>query len=322
MTIKELILENDNFAKSEEAFEIYKESCELNVLNAWIECQEHKAFSGTSAFTEADDTALSAAKEKAEAKEEALHKKIWERIKNTAIRVWNAILKIINKILREFGVMHMPVLSKEQRENIFKRGELSDIIQDVISKIYTRYSNIPHHDTVNTTFMGDPGTRNIADKLAAENSPAMKKMAALQIAYFLTGQKEIIAPTIFTVKVNSKSKKVSHSNLYDSIMNNDISNLSIDKILGMNEPYHKYTIDDFEMVSKELNNMISEMNDSEVVQKKGLDPKTLDIVIKLLNRDLKIITTISLIESYLKELGDKLKHNNFIEEDKKFIVND
>ena len=34
MTIKELILENDNFAKSEEAFEIYKESAELNVLKA------------------------------------------------------------------------------------------------------------------------------------------------------------------------------------------------------------------------------------------------------------------------------------------------
>ena len=35
MTIKELILENDNFAHSEEAFEIYKENAELNVLNAY-----------------------------------------------------------------------------------------------------------------------------------------------------------------------------------------------------------------------------------------------------------------------------------------------
>ena len=71
MTIKELILENDNFAHSDEAFEIYKENAELNVLNAWIECQQHKAFSGTTMFTESEDNAVEEAEKKAEAKEDS-----------------------------------------------------------------------------------------------------------------------------------------------------------------------------------------------------------------------------------------------------------
>ena len=127
MTIKELILENDNFAHSEEAFEIYKESCELNVLNAWIECQEHKAFTNCDMFTEADDNALSAAKEKAASKEEALHKKIWDKIKTIAKRVWDAILKLIDKILRTFGVMRMPALSDEQKNALLNGKYVFDV---------------------------------------------------------------------------------------------------------------------------------------------------------------------------------------------------
>ena len=147
MTIKELILENDNFAHSEEAFEIYKESAELNVLNAWIECQEHKAFTNCDVFTEADDDALASAKEKAEVKEETLYKKILNGIKKTASKIWNAILKIIDKIIGVFRNKKDGDLSKvsEETEKLFmKTDTFKKLVRKSIDRIVNIYKNIPY----------------------------------------------------------------------------------------------------------------------------------------------------------------------------------
>ena len=310
MTIKELILENDNFAHSEEAFEIYKESAELSVLNAWIECQEHKAFSGTSVFTEADDTALDAAKEKASAKEEALHKKIWDRIKTTAKKVWNAILKIINKILRVFGAMHMPVLSKEQKEALLK-GEwsLQSEVKNIRQNIAGQYLTISHVKADSFTALADRGTRKIANAIAGDNAPKVQLMAATQIAYFLTGQKELIAPSITMalawVKTGNITKFKSLPYMLSILAGKEITE---EEIIAKHKAYRTYEVEDLEKSIEDIQKDIDELTNGahKLLGNVNVAGEAVNMMINLLNRDLKIVTAMATIQGYLKSLGEKI----------------
>ena len=310
MTIKELILENDNFAHSEEAFEIYKESCELNVLNAWIECQEYKAFDSTSVFTEADDTALDAAKEKASAKEEALHKKIWNTIKTTAKKVWNAIIKIINKILRMFGVMKTPVLSDAQKEALLK-GEwsLQSEVHDVLLDIVTQYKSISHITNDSFTNLGDRGTRKLATAIAGKDASKVQMMAATQIAYFLTGQKEIIAPSVTMalawVKTGNITKFKSLPYMFSILAGKEITE---EEIIAKHKAYRTYEVEDLEKSIEHIQKDIDELANGEykLFANVNVAGEAVNMMINLLNRDLKIVTAMATIQGYLKSLGEKI----------------
>ena len=310
MTIKELILENDNFAHSEEAFEIYKESCELNVLNAWIECQEHKAFSGTSVFTEADDTALDAAKEKASAKEEALHKKIWDRIKTTAKKVWNAIIKIINKILRVFGVMKTPTLSNEQKEALLKgEGSLHHQVVGTIAKIAYQYKSISHITNDSFTNLGDRGTRKLATAIAGKDAAKIEMMAATQIAYFLTGQKELIAPSITMalawVKTGNITKFKSLPYMFSILAGKEITE---EEIIAKHKAYRTYEVEDLEKSIEHIQKDIDELTNGahKLLGNVNVAGEAVNMMINLLNRDLKIVTAMATIQGCLKSLGEKI----------------
>ena len=310
MTIKELILENDNFAHSEEAFEIYKESCELNVLNAWIECQEHKAFDSSKVFTEADDTALDAAKEKASAKEEALHKKIWDRIKTTAKKVWNAIIKIINKILRIFGVMKTPTLSNEQKEALLK-GEwsLQSKVHDVLLDIVTQYKSISHVTDDSFTNLGDRGTRKLATAIAGKDASKVQMMAATQIAYFLTGQKELIAPSITMalawVKTGNITKFKSLPYMFSILAGKEITE---EEIIAKHKAYRTYEVEDLEKSIEHIQKDIDELVNGEykLLANVNVAGEVVNMMINLLNRDLKIVTAMATIQGCLKSLGEKI----------------
>ena len=310
MTIKELILENDNFAHSEEAFEIYKESCELNVLNAWIECQEHKAFSGTSVFTEADDTALDAAKEKASAKEEALHKKIWNTIKTTAKKVWNAIIKIINKILRIFGVMKTPTLSNEQKEALLKgEGSLHHQVVGTIAKIAYQYKSISHITNDSFTNLGDRGTRKLATAIAGKDAAKIEMMAATQIAYFLTGQKELIAPSITMalawVKTGNITKFKSLPYMFSILAGKEITE---EEIIAKHKAYRTYEVEDLEKSIEHIQKDIDELTNGahKLLGNVNVAGEAVNMMINLLNRDLKIVTAMATIQGCLKSLGEKI----------------
>ena len=311
MTIKELILENDNFAHSEEAFEIYKESCELNVLNAWIECQEYKAFDSTSVFTEADDTALDAAKEKASAKEEALHKKIWDRIKTTAKKVWNAIIKIINKILRVFGVMKTPTLSNEQKEALLK-GEwsLQSKVHYVLLDIVTQYKSISHVTDDSFTNLGDRGTRKLATAIAGKDASKVQMMAATQIAYFLTGQKELIAPSVTMALNHANSGVMTKIKALPYMIEIGRGNKEITEelVVAKQKAYRTYDIKDLEGATNSLKKIIEdiEKNNSLIPGGFQLSPDAVKMYTNLLNRDLKIFTSLAVIQGYLKSLGEKI----------------
>ena len=310
MTIKELILENDNFAHSEEAFEIYKESCELNVLNAWIECQEYKAFSGTSVFTEADDTALDAAKEKASAKEEALHKKIWDTIKTTAKKVWNAIIKIINKILRIFGVMKTPTLSNEQKEALLKgEGSLHHQVVGTIAKIAYQYKSISHITNDSFTNLGDRGTRKLATAIAGKDAAKIEMMAATQIAYFLTGQKELIAPSITMalawVKTGNITKFKSLPYMLSILAGKEITE---EEIIAKHKAYRTYEVEDLEKSIEHIQKDIDELTNGahKLLGNVNVAGEAVNMMINLLNRDLKIVTAMAQIQGCLKSLGEKI----------------
>ena len=312
MTIKELIMENDNFAHSEEAFEIYKESAELNVLNAWIECQEHKAFDSSSVFTENDDNALSAAKEKASAKEEALHKKIWDKIKKAATRVWNAMLKIINKILRVLGVMRMPTLSKEQKEALLK-GEwsLQSEASTLISNISQQYTGIPHVTADSFTALGDRGTRKIANVLAGKDASKVQIMAATQVAYFLTGQKDLIAPTIIASMEMINGKGIVTIARDGLVLNRILMNPpegGAKKVVDDRKAYSAYTPKNLENAQSVINTSIEAMQHiaNTINGLPGQSAPGLNLVIEILNRDLKIATAMAVIQGYLKSFGDKV----------------
>ena len=310
MTIKELILENDNFAHSEEAFEIYKESCELNVLNAWIECQEHKAFDSTRVFTEADDTALDAAKEKASAKEEALHKKIWNTIKTTAKKVWNAIIKIINKILRVFGVMKTPTLSNEQKEALLK-GEwsLQSKVHDVLLDIVTQYKSISHITEDSFTALGDRGTRKLATAIAGKDASKVQMMAATQIAYFLTGQKELIAPSVTIalawVKTGNITKFKSLPYILSILAGKEITE---EEIIAKHKAYRTYEVEDLEKSIEHIQKDIDELTNGahKLLGNVNVAGEAVNMMINLLNRDLKIVTAMATIQGCLKSLGEKI----------------
>ena len=310
MTIKELILENDNFAHSEEAFEIYKESCELNVLNAWIECQEYKAFDSTSVFTEADDTALDAAKEKASAKEEALHKKIWDKIKNTAKKVWNAIIKIINKILRIFGVMKTPTLSNEQKEALLKgEGSLHHQVVGTIAKIAYQYKSISHITNDSFTNLGDRGTRKLATAIAGKDAAKIEMMAATQIAYFLTGQKELIAPSITMalawVKTGNITKFKSLPYMFSILAGKEITE---EEIIAKHKAYRTYEVEDLEKSIEHIQKDIDELTNGayKLLGNVNVAGEAVNMMINLLNRDLKIVTAMATIQGCLKSLGEKI----------------
>ena len=310
MTIKELILENDNFAHSEEAFEIYKESCELNVLNAWIECQEYKAFDSTSVFTEADDTALDAAKEKASAKEEALHKKIWDRIKTTAKKVWNAIIKIINKILRVFGVMKTPVLSDAQKEALLKgEGSLHHQVVGTIAKIAYQYKSISHITNDSFTNLGDRGTRKLATAIAGKDAAKIEMMAATQIAYFLTGQKELIAPSITMalawVKTGNITKFKSLPYMLSILAGKEITE---EEIIAKHKAYRTYEVEDLEKSIEHIQKDIDELTNGahKLLGNVNVAGEAVNMMINLLNRDLKIVTAMAQIQGCLKSLGEKI----------------
>ena len=310
MTIKELILENDNFAHSEEAFEIYKESCELNVLNAWIECQEHKAFDSSSVFTEADDTALDAAKEKASAKEEALHKKIWDRIKTTAKKVWNAIIKIINKILRVFGVMKTLTLSNEQKEALLKgEGSLHHQVVGTIAKIAYQYKSISHITNDSFTNLGDRGTRKLATAIAGKDAAKIEMMAATQIAYFLTGQKELIAPSITMalawVKTGNITKFKSLPYMFSILAGKEITE---EEIIAKHKAYRTYEVEDLEKSIEHIQKDIDELANGEykLLANANVAGEAVNMMINLLNRDLKIVTAMATIQGCLKSLGEKI----------------
>ena len=310
MTIKELILENDNFAHSEEAFEIYKESCELNVLNAWIECQEYKAFDSTSVFTEADDTALDAAKEKASAKEEALHKKIWDRIKTTAKKVWNAIIKIINKILRVFGVMKTPTLSNEQKEALLKgEGSLHHQVVGTIAKIAYQYKSISHITNDSFTNLGDRGTRKLATAIAGKDAAKIEMMAATQIAYFLTGQKELIAPSITMalawVKTGNITKFKSLPYMLSILAGKEITE---EEIIAKHKAYRTYEVEDLEKSIEYIQKDIDELTNGahKLLGNVNVAGEAVNMMINLLNRDLKIVTAMAQIQGCLKSLGEKI----------------
>ena len=310
MTIKELILENDNFAHSEEAFEIYKESCELNVLNAWIECQEYKAFDSTSVFTEADDSALDAAKEKASAKEEALHKKIWDRIKTTAKKVWNAIIKIINKILRIFGVMKTPTLSNEQKEALLKgEGSLHHQVVGTIAKIAYQYKSISHITNDSFTNLGDRGTRKLATAIAGKDAAKIEMMAATQIAYFLTGQKELIAPSITMalawVKTGNITKFKSLPYMFSILAGKEITE---EEIIAKHKAYRTYEVEDLEKSIEHIQKDIDELTNGahKLLGNVNVAGEAVNMMINLLNRDLKIVTAMAQIQGCLKSLGEKI----------------
>ena len=311
MIIKELILENDNFAHSEEAFEIYKESAELNVLNAWIECQEHKAFSGTSAFTEADDTALDAAKEKASAKEEALHKKIWNTIKTTAKKVWNAIIKIINKILRVFGVMKTPTLSNEQKEALLKgEGSLHHQVVGTIAKIAYQYKSISHVTDDSFTNLGDRGTRKLATAIAGKDAAKIEMMAATQIAYFLTGQKDLIAPSVTMALNHANSGVMTKIKALPYMLEISRGNKEIteEEIIAKHKAYRTYEVEDLEGATNSLKKTIEDIEKNNSLTPGGfqLSPDAVKMYTNLLNRDLKIFTSLAVIQGYLKSLGEKI----------------
>ena len=310
MTIKELILENDNFAHSEEAFEIYKESCELNVLNAWIECQEYKAFDSSSVFTEADDTALDAAKEKASAKEEALHKKIWNTIKTTAKKVWNAIIKIINKILRIFGVMKTPTLSNEQKEALLKgEGSLHHQVVGTIAKIAYQYKSISHITNDSFTNLGDRGTRKLATAIAGKDAAKIEMMAATQIAYFLTGQKELIAPSITMalawVKTGNITKFKSLPYMFSILAGKEITE---EEIIAKHKAYRTYEVEDLEKSIEHIQKDIDELTNGahKLLGNVNVAGEAVNMMINLLNRDLKIVTAMATIQGCLKSLGEKI----------------
>ena len=310
MTIKELILENDNFAHSEEAFEIYKESCELNVLNAWIECQEHKAFDSSSVFTEADDTALDAAKEKASAKEEALHKKIWDTIKTTAKKVWNAIIKIINKILRVFGVMKTPVLSDAQKEALLKgEGSLHHQVVGTIAKIAYQYKSISHITNDSFTNLGDRGTRKLAAAIAGKDASKVEMMAATQIAYFLTGQKELIAPSI-TMALNHANSGVMTKIKALPYMLSILAGKEIteEEIIAKHKAYRTYEVEDLEKSIEHIQKDIDELTNGahKLLGNVNVAGEAVNMMINLLNRDLKIVTAMATIQGCLKSLGEKI----------------
>ena len=290
MTIKELILENDNFAHSEEAFEIYKESCELNVLNAWIECQEHKAFTNCDMFTEADDNALSAAKEKAEAKEEALHKKIWDKIKNTAKKVWNAIRKLIDKILRTFGVMRMPALSKEQKEALLNGEEIFPV-KYTMDQLMGDYKRIPNITEDSFTALGDRGTRKIANVLAGKDASNLRKMVALQIAIWLTGSADLIMPPII-FGGDSAVKSSAFAAKKDQYLRKLIEEFSNEsdpaKIISKYDTFKRISPDDFKTMEKNMDDMSFAIIDIKYESETMLNNKGVQTVMDILNRDLKI----------------------------------
>lgn len=321
MTIKELILENDNFAHSEEAFEIYKESAELSVLNAWIECQQHKAFSGTTMFTESEDNAVAEAEKKSEAKEEALHQKIWGTITRTAKRVWNAIVKLFNKILRVFGVMRMPVLTKENKEALLKGEYMSKEIEKLAKTIMNIYRSIPYITDDSFANLADRGTRNIVSKLTTKDDKNLYKMAVTQIAYVLTGQKEIIAPSVIMAAKDTNSGIVAQARaraLFELLIRDAMSDANAAKIVGDLKPYRTYSIEDFEAATKSIEEGIGElkqMEESARLEKKGT--AGLNVIIELANRDLKIVTAMAQIQGYLKDFADKVAADNTTEDKKK-----
>ena len=304
MTIKELILENDNFAHSEEAFEIYKESAELNVLNAWIECQEHKAFTNCDMFTEADDNALSAAKEKAEAKEEALHKKIWDKIKTIAKRVWDAILKLIDKILRTFGVMRMPALSDEQK-NALLNGKYVFDVGGTILGIMNIYRKIPFITDDSFTNLGDRGTRKLAEHLVGNNSTKLSMMAATQIAIWLTGSSDLILPPIIfggNSVIDAVVKRVKKELYFKKLIKDFEKETSANKVVSDYAAFERVSHKDFDAVEKTIRDLRKEIDDIEFESTDNMNNQGIHIINKILNRDLKICTAAFMIQLEYKDV--------------------
>ena len=318
MTIKELILENDNFAHSEEAFEIYKESCELNVLNAWIECQEHKAFTNCDMFTEADDNALSAAKEKAEAKEEALYKKIWDKIKTTASKVWDAILKLIDKILCTFGAIRTPVLSDEQKKALLN-GEDVFGATDIINEIVSGYKRIPYITDDSFTALGDRGTRKLANALAGKDASNIKKMAALQVAVWLTGSTDLILPPILfggNTVIKSAAIAAKKELYFKKMIERFGKETDPAKFVSEYDAFERVGSDDFDKIRNNIKELRNGIRDIQFESTDALMNKGLDKVIKIMNRDLKIThiailnqikfeSVIDLIENDLNKRNDR-----------------
>lgn len=278
--------------------------------NAWIECQEYKAFDSSSVFTEADDTALDAAKEKASAKEEALHKKIWNTIKTTAKKVWNAIIKIINKILRVFGVMKTPVLSDAQKEALLKgEGSLHHQVVGTIAKIAYQYKSISHITNDSFTNLGDRGTRKLATAIAGKDASKVQMMAATQIAYFLTGQKELIAPSITMalawVKTGNITKFKSLPYMLSILAGKEITE---EEIIAKHKAYRTYEVEDLEKSIEHIQKDIDELTNGahKLLGNVNVAGEAVNMMINLLNRDLKIVTAMATIQGCLKSLGEKI----------------
>ena len=317
MTIKELILENDNFAKSEEAFEIYKESAELNVLNAWIECQEHKAFTNCDMFTEADDDALTSAKEKAEAKEEALYKKILDGIKKTASKIWNAILKIIDKIIGVFRKKKDGDLSKvsEETKKIFMETDtFKEMVKKSIDKIVSIYKDIPYVGDISFTKVWEEDLSTWM-KVSVDNTFALtglKKMAAAQIGHAIlcTGVFKLFIPSLSilanmdmnyslnfeNIKVQSPAKYFAKLPAFSSIDSN-----------GLEEATN--TI-------KDALRKFEKLHADAIKQREVMKATNYSFIYEILGRDLKVMVAANKIQNEIYRFIDE-----YVEKSKDYTKN-
>lgn len=154
-------------------------------------------------FTEEDDNALTSAKEKAEAKEEALYKKILDGIKKTASKIWNAILKIIDKIIGVFRKKKDGDLSKvsEETKKIFMETDtFKKMVRKSIDRIVGIYKDIPYVRDISFTKVWEEDLSTWM-KASVGNTFALtglEKMAAAQIGHAIlcTGVFKLFIPSL------------------------------------------------------------------------------------------------------------------------------
>lgn len=221
--------------------------------------------------------------------------------------------------------MKTPVLSDAQKEALLK-GEwsLQSKVHDVLLDIVTQYKSISHITEDSFTALGDRGTRKLATAIAGKDASKVQMMAATQIAYFLTGQKELIAPSVTMalawVKTGNITKFKSLPYMLSILAGKEITE---EEIIAKHKAYRTYEVEDLEKSIEHIQKDIDELTNGahKLLGNVNVAGEAVNMMINLLNRDLKIVTAMATIQGCLKSLGEKIAADKEREEVILFSIN-
>ena len=124
MKLSEFITECDNFEYSKEYFELYKEACELDVMELWLECQDASLYNQEeniyeeSYFMEADESKKEDIQNKVDTKKENFFKRIWKNIVSLFRRFWNWVKSFFSKNTLKEDIQKTQEASTKAAEHI------------------------------------------------------------------------------------------------------------------------------------------------------------------------------------------------------------